>query len=151
MIDVNNCNLLLQDQYGNKLLMGNCLTGTLETEMSANETPSMHLGLHRNVNFSCDTSYINTSLWDMATMQPLSNVFTVEWYINAMVQARWHKNARIRKKWLKRYGMKPDTVRVVGDAKCLEIDDFAEYQMQIENMGYILRPDQKRRGLKIEW
>ena len=151
MIEINNGSLYMFGPCGIPSLIEDNLTGTAEVEISTNEVAPLHIDLHKSAEFSCDNVYINTGLLDMMTVQTLSNTFTVEWDIKAMVQARWHKNSRIRKKWLKRYGMKSDTVHVVGDAKTLEIDDLAEYQLQIENMRHVLRPDQKRRGLKIAW
>ena len=83
-----------------------------------------------------------------------------------MIQARWHKNPRIRKKWLKRFGMKPDTVKVKVDAKVVEyypkrtfngqyydediLTTSVNFNCETDTLEYIWRPDQKRRGLKIE-
>lgn len=70
-----------------------------------------------------------------------------------MIQARWHKKPRIRKKWLKRYGMKPDVVKVKMEATTVEYNTNSK-NVSFESDGkreYVLRPDQKRRGLKIEW
>ena len=151
MIEINSGSLFMIDSNNIPYLIGNNLTGTAEVEMSANETASINFDLHKRAELSCDSCDINISILEKMCGYRPTNVYTVEWDIEAMVQARWHKNARIRKKWLKRYGMKSDTVHVVGDAKTLDVDDWAEYQLQIENMRYVLRPDQMRRGLKIEY
>lgn len=99
-------------------------------------------------------------------IMPTDN-FTIEYNIPIMIQTRWHKKARIRKKWLKRFGMKPDTIKVRADAHMLEYhpgqildeqhDDsgicatFDGWEFETNKLEYVLRPDQKRKGLKIEW
>ena len=151
MIEINNGSLFMTDSNNIPHLIGNNLTGTAEVEMSADENTSMHFDLHKRAEFSCDSCYINTSRLYKMCGYPYSNIYTVEWDIEAMVQARWHKKARINKKWQRRYGMKPDTIHVVGQAKMLSVDDKFNYDLDIENIQYVLRSDQKRRGLKIEW
>ena len=78
--------------------------------------------------------------------------FTMQYYVPIMVQARWHKKRRICKKWLKRYGMKPDKVLVTMDASAIEYDASDNtVEFNTKQWTYIWRPDQLRRGLKIEW
>ena len=92
---------------------------------------------------------------------------TLSWEMPIHIQARWHKKKRIRKKWLKRYGMKSDTITIKGDTNMLEympsyeVDDDTNlitcrhdsYEFNIEpgSLEFILRPDQMRRGIEIEW
>lgn len=70
-----------------------------------------------------------------------------------MIQARWHKKRRVCKKWLKRYGMKPDVIKVKMKAAIIEYDaNNKDVSLGTDGKReYVLRPDQKRRGLKIEW
>ena len=78
--------------------------------------------------------------------------FIIEYEIPIMIQARWHKKKRINKKWLKRYGMKPDVVKVKSNANVGEYHpDDSTFECDVDNIEYIFRPDQKRKHLKIEW
>ena len=71
--------------------------------------------------------------------------------IPIMIQARWHKNKRINKKWQKRYGMKSDTVRIRANATIGEYHtDDGSFDFEADELEYLWRPDQKRKGLKIE-
>lgn len=151
MILINSGSLFMIDSNDVPYLIGKNLTGTAEVEMSANETASMHFDLHNRAELSCDSCNINISILEKMCGYRNTNVYTVEWDVKAMVQARWHKKARINKKWLRRYGMKPDIVHVVGQAKMLSIDDKFNYDLDVANLRYVLRSDQKRRGLKIEY
>lgn len=77
--------------------------------------------------------------------------FVMQYYVPIMVQARWHKKKRINKKWLKRYGMKPDKVLVKMDASVVEYDiSDNTFEFNTNKWIYVWRPDQLRRGLKIE-
>lgn len=92
---------------------------------------------------------------------------TMQYKMPIMVQARWHKKPRVRKKWLKRFGMKPDTVKVRSNVKVLEYHPghileeqydpngiyatFNSFDFETEKLEYIWRPDQMRKELKIEW
>ena len=151
MIEINKGNLFMIESNNVPYLIGSNLTGTAEVEMSANETTQMHFDLHKRAELSCDSCDINISILEKMCGYQRTNVHTVEWDIKAMVQARWHKKARINKKWLRRYGMKPDTVHVVGQAKMLSIDDEFNFDLDVANLQYVLRSDQKRKGLRIEW
>lgn len=151
MIEFNSGRLFMTDSNNVPYLIGKNLTGTAEVEMSANETAQMHFDMYKKAELSCDSCDINISILEKMCDYQRTNVYTVEWDIKAMVQARWHKKARINKKWLRRYGMKPDTVHVVGQAKMLSVDDKFNFDLDVANLQYVLRSDQKRRGLKIEW
>lgn len=80
------------------------------------------------------------------------DTFWFEHDVSITTQARWHKKKRINKKWLKRYGMKSDVVRVRHKARALTYDTmYGDFEFEtIGKSEYILRPDQKRRHLKIE-
>lgn len=135
-------------------LIADQLSGITEFEFSAKEDQSIHFDLHshREASFSCEVNYMDLEWLNMYSETPVYNKpFSFEYKANIMIQVRWHKNARIRKKWLKRYGMKPDTVKVVCEARALELDTIdSSFELDAENFRYVFRPDQKRRGLKIE-
>ena len=78
------------------------------------------------------------------------NKITMSNSVSAMIQSRWHKNPRIRKKWLKRYGMKEDTVKVEFDVNQIEVCG-GSFSCETNTMRYVLRPDQKRRGIALEF
>jgi hypothetical protein len=81
----------------------------------------------------------------------LTGKFSIEYSVGILVQARWHKKKRINKKWLKRYGMKPDTVKMKAEAHALNYNtETGECEFEVDKLEYIWRPDQKRRNLKIE-
>ena len=148
-------------------LLGNGIPFTEEVELSADECPPhiYHLNTPSEINLSIcsfDLSLMN----DLCSTQ-FNDKFTIEYHTPIMIQARWHKNPRIRKKWLKRFGMKPDTVKVKTDATALEYTPGHILDEQYDNSGmcaaynsmefrtdkheYVLRPDQKRKGICIEW
>ena len=108
-----------------------------------------------------DAKVLNYIMYDKPT-----NVNYIYFNVPIMIQARWHKKPRIRKKWLKRYGMKRDVVKVEADAieitpnipNSYEIyredgilSNWNSYEFCAGNIKYVLKPDQKRRGIKIEW
>ena len=77
--------------------------------------------------------------------------FDIEYNTPILIQARWHKKKRINKKWLKRYGMKPDTVKMKAKSRTLSYDtETGECEFEVDKLEYIWRPDQKRKNLKIE-
>lgn len=137
-----------------------------ELELSAKETLTHTYNLTGSASMKCDISYFNMDLFNNIFGMPSDGKFTLEYSSPIMIQARWHKKPRIRKKWLKRYGMKSDTIKVKADAKALEYHpgriweeqpypggvcaDWDSYDFEAEITEYILRPDQKRRGIKIE-
>lgn len=124
-----------------------------EIELSSKESLSHYYNLKAmsSMNFTIDNINLE-SLYNSFNM-PLSNgKFTIEYQMPIMIQARWHKNPRIRKKWLKRFGMKSDTIKVKADATTGEYHmDDGSFYVETDKREYILRPDQKRRGIKIEW
>lgn len=148
--------------------LGNCIPFTEEVKFSASENLSHTYHLYNPASVSFEVSGVDLSLLNDFDNTPQStNQFTMNYQRDIMVQARWHKKARIRKKWLKRFGMKPDTVQVYADATVLEYHPghvlneqysdsgicatFDSFNFETDKLEYIWRPDQKRRGLKIEW
>ena len=146
--------LFMQKINEDPVLLGDNVVGTAEYELSANEEAPMYIHTNSNKEFTFETTYLNMSLFEKLFYNPYqSSNFTLEFDRPIMIQARWHKKRRIRKKWLKRYGMKPDVVKVKMEAATIEYDANNK-DVSLETNGkreYVLRPDQKRRGLKIEW
>lgn len=135
------------------MLLADSLSGFAEFEFSADEVAPIHWDLHKEASFSCEIDSADCALLKKIST-PLTHTvpFTLTHKRNIMIQARWHKKKRIRKKWLKRYGMKPDTIQVTYDIGELSYD-HSDNSFDFETTYYrnILRPDQKRRGLKIEY
>ena len=124
---------------------------TEEIELSAKENPTRLYRFNDTLSCSLEVNNVDLSkLNDTFGLMPNKN-FIMEADVNIMVQARWHKKPRIRKKWLKRFGMKPDTVKIRMDAKTGEyhIND-GSFDFETDKYEYVWRPDQMRRGLKIE-
>lgn len=146
--------------------------GIVETNFTENtdETMPVTFSLNHSTEMSVDTVNLNQDVLNnlFASPNPTDN-FTMEFDTPIMIQARWHKKPRIRKKWLKRFGMKPDTIKCYMDVYNLgyqpghilneQHDDsgiwatFNSVQLEfdVNKLEYILRPDQQRKGLKIEW
>lgn len=167
--DLNNGFLYMQNTDGDLVPLGENVSGVAEVEISANEVAPISYNLYSDASLSFEMKYEYLDLLKSFcdnSMPPTGN-FTMEYKRPIMVQARWHKKARVRKKWLKRFGMKPDTVKVCVDANALEYhpghildeqyDDsgiwatYNSFEFETNKQEYILRPDQKRRGIKIEW
>ena len=108
--------------------------------------------LNNNASFSCEVSNMDLSFLENIYAIPTSSKFTMQYNINIMRQRRWHKKARVNKKWLKRYGMKPDTIKMLADATVLN-DNASDWSFELDcsNPRHILRSDQQRKGLKIIW
>ena len=137
------------------ILADNCRVDNIEFNMSADEDVPINLNLSSIAEFSCDTGCINTDLLNSVSGSPFDNNrnFYYEYYIPIMIQARWHKKARVRKKWLRRYGLKSDRVQVRCAGTFLTLnghDDYWDFSMNADKLEYLWRPDQLRRGRKIE-
>ena len=126
---------------------------TEEIEMSASEEPVRLYHFNDTPSVSFEVSGMNLALLnDYCNATLPSGKFTIEADIKIMIQARWHKNQRIRKKWLKRFGMKPDTVKIRMDAKTGKYHtNDGSFDFETDKYEYVWRPDQMRKGLKIEW
>lgn len=126
---------------------------TEEVEMSASENLAHLYHFNDTPSVSFEVSGVNWALlndWCNTTLP--NGKFTIEADRKIMIQARWHKNPRIRKKWLKRFGMKPDTVKIRMDAKTGEYHtNDGSFDFETDKYEYVWRPDQVRKGLKIEW
>lgn len=120
---------------------------------STSENPSHSYSLYNPPSASFEVTGVDLALLnDLCSMPQPNGKFTMNYQRNIMIQARWHKKARIRKKWLKRFGMKPDVVNVVHKAVVGEYHtDDGTFDFETDMPKYLWRPDQKRRGLKIEW
>lgn len=83
---------------------------------------------------------------------PNSPKFLVELNVCILIQALWHKKKRINKKWLKRYGMVSDIVEAFSSVKPInkEIADgnCCEYEIDLDNIKFHFRPDQKIKNRK---
>lgn len=123
-----------------------------EIELNAEEDSShlYHLNNIQSCSFEvCGVDLANLN--DLCGMPPSNGKFTMEYSIPIMIQARWHKKTRIRKKWLKRFGMKPDTVKMRANATAGEYyTDDGSFDFETDIPEYIWRPDQKRKDLKID-
>ena len=142
---------------------GNC---ALTTPMSAKSNPPVIQSLitNRTAEFTCENVQLNTSLLNSMLEAPKTPV-KVYWDMPIMIQARWHKKNRINKKWLKRYGMKPDVIKVEMNIKELTYEPgntvgydetgirstFNSWNFETDIPIYKYRPDQMRRNLKIQW
>jgi hypothetical protein len=125
---------------------------SMEYELSAKETELISYKINQSASFSYDISSIDLSLFEHVSTIAPHDKFTLQYYIDIMRQSRWHKKARVNKKWLKRYGIKPDRVKVLADATALDYNaPDGSFELESEKHRYVLRSDQQRRGLKIVW
>lgn len=133
--------------------LGDGISFTEEVELSANESLSHSYHLYNPPSVSFEVSGVDLAfLNDFCSIPQPNGKFTMMYHHDIMIQARWHKKPRIRKKWLKRFGMKPDIVNVISNATVGEYHtDDGTFDFETDKLEYIWRPDQKRRGLKIEW
>lgn len=160
-------NIKLYTQNGEEawdLGSGNC---ELTTPMSAENDSPLFISLTtiNTAEFSCVGEVDLSSIGDMAYLS--NKPQTIMYEVPIMIQARWHKKNRVNKKWLKRYGMKPDTIKVEMNIRALEcipehIDNESKYKTSLSCIYnswnfetdipiYKYRPDQMRRNLKIQW
>lgn len=141
--------------YDKIILSDNCRIDNIEFNLSANENVPINLNLSSTAEFSCDVGYINTDLLKSVSGNLFDNNrdFNYGYYMPIMIQARWHKKARVRKKWLRRYGLKSDRVKVRCTGTFLTLDgqdNYWDFSMSADKLEYLWRPDQLRRGRKIE-
>lgn len=137
---------------GKTTKFGSGIPFTEEIEFSAEENPP-YLYHFNQPSVSFEISGANLSLMNnFCNMPTLNGKFTIEADRKIMIQARWHKKARIRKKWLKRFGMKPDTVKMKMNAANGEYHtDDGSFEFKTDMPEYLWRPDQNRKDLKIEY
>ena len=159
---------LFMFEDGKSTLLADKVTGTSELELNAKEELSTVYKLNNTAEFSCEIDSFDKELLDKyCSIGPISEM-TLEYQHPIMIQARWHKKPRIRKKWLKRYGMKPDIVKILCSAHAItmvpaetevnmlgkintSVQQEYTFEADINHRKYVLRPDQKRKGIKIEW
>ena len=122
-----------------------------EFEFSADEVVPIHCSMSKTESFSWEMDHVDLELFNKISAPLMSTVpCTLTCERNIMIQARWHKKTRIRKKWLKRYGMKPDIIQVMYDIGELSYDHSnGSFNFETTYYRNVLRPDQKKRGLKI--
>lgn len=141
---------IIDDDKTTKL--GDSIPFIEEIELSTSENPSClyHLNDTSACSFEvCDVDLANLN--DFCNIPPSNGNFTMECSIPIMIQARWHKKPRIRKKWLKRFGMKPDMIKMRANATAGEYHtDDGSFDFETDIPEYIWRPDQKRKDLKID-
>lgn len=133
---------------GDSVFQLNSLSCIPEVEMSADEIPPISLCTNASASFEIDMNKFDIT---NNIINPYEK-FSIECNMPIKIQSRWHKKKRIRKKWLKRYGMKPDTILFKGktDIECTP-GDYYNFNFNITEYEYVLRQDQMRRGIKIEW
>ena len=156
----------LYSQEGEEIWNLGCGNCALTTPMSAKSNPPVIQSLITNhpAEFTCENVQLNTLLLDSMLEAPKTPV-KVYWDMPIMIQARWHKKSRVNKKWLKRYGMKPDVIKVEMNIKELTYEPghtvgydetgirstFNSWNFETDIPIYKYRPDQMRRNLKIQW
>jgi hypothetical protein len=144
--------LYVQDINGEPELFAEDVCGVADLQESATEALPMYYNLKSSADLSCEMKYFDLDLLDKICDTAPTGHFILQYQRPIMIQARWHKKPRIRKKWLKRYGMKPDTLKIKTNATVVEYHtDDGNFEFETDKLEYIWRPDQKRRGLKIEW
>ena len=133
--------------------LGDGVPFTEEIELSAAENLSHIYRLNNTPSFSFELYGVDlANLNDFYKTPQFNGNFVIEAYISIMIQARWHKKPRIRKKWLKRFGIKPDTVKIRANATTGEYhNDDGSFEFKTDVPEYLWRPDQKRKGLRIIW
>ena len=137
---------------------------SIDMEPDTNSLTKESLSFDMNMEFQCD-SYINTKLLcDLAPNQP----YKVTYDVPIMIQSRWHKKPRVNKKWLKRYGMKPDVVKVEMDVDQIEYspgeyidkcetgiiatyNNYSLFNFEAKESKFVFRNDQLIKHRKVEF
>ena len=151
MVELNKCSLFMT--IGDKTMhLGEGIPYTEEIELSANEYLPHQYHLNAAASMSLQTESVNLELLhNLCDMPPSNGKFTIEYSVPIMIQARWHKKARINKKWLKRFGMKPDTIKCRANATAREYHtEDGSFDFESGMPEFLWRPDQLRNNLKIE-
>lgn len=151
--ELNDGTLYVIDSNGRRFELGDDLYGDIEIDtLSPNEIPDLAYYLQSEASASFSSEMTLAGL-DCLGFKPfeITDKFSIEHSVGILVQARWHKKKRINKKWLKRYGMKPDTVKMKATARTLSYNtETGDCEFEVDKLEYIWRPDQKRKYLKIE-
>ena len=154
MYNAYNSTLYMMNSNGEQVKLGDDFYGDIEIDTwSPDEIPLIIGSAKSALSVSYEMSIRNIN-WISGLIDnqftPTKN-FDIECNTPIFVQARWHKKKRINKKWLKRYGMKPDTVKMKAEAHTLNYNtETGECEFETDKLKYIWRPDQKRKNLKIE-
>lgn len=137
-------------------------SGEMNTEIY-DDIAAEKLNFDVKAEFSADLSYVNYDLFDRLCRSQEPHKFKIEANIPIMIQAKWHKKRRINKKWLKRYGMKPDVVKVEMDTDCLKytpgeivgytdvgiVSSYNSFDFKTQEIKYVFREDQLRKNRKM--
>lgn len=151
MIELGRGALYATNCNGQRFELGDVYCGSLEIDTcSSNEMPDVCYHLTNTANASLEVTVTDLEFLAYKPFVPEKD-FWFEYEVEILTQARWHKKKRINKKWLKRYGMKPDTVKTKAKARALDYGYLAgEFDFEVDKCEYVWRPDQKRKNLKIE-
>ena len=147
------CGTLYLQSDNELVTLMDCVPILEESELSAAEQPPKTFSYKQSsasFEVSYDLNYDDLKL--LAGPYEMPDKFRLEADVPIIIQARWHKKRRISKKWLKRYGMKPDVIKMQTDATMGEYNpDNGEFSFETDKIEYIFKPHQKRKGIKIEW
>jgi hypothetical protein len=151
--ELGNGTLYMTAPDGRQSELGEIFSGDIEVDtLSPNEMPDMIYNFQKaaTASFSGEMTLTGLEYLGYKPFEPTEK-FSIEHNVGILVQARWHKKRRINKKWLKRYGMKPDTVKMKAKARTLTYNtETGECEFEVDKLEYIWRPDQLRKKLKIE-
>ena len=153
-LELNGGTLYMMEPNGRQFVLSDDLYGDIEIDtLSPDEIPSIIGSAKSALSVSYEMSMRDINWLSGLTdnqFTPTKN-FDIEYNTPILVQARWHKKKRINKKWLKRYGMKPDTVKMKAEAHTLSYNtETGECEFEVDKLEYIWRPDQLRKNLKIK-
>lgn len=151
--ELGNGTLYIMEPNGRQSELGEIFDGDIEVDtLSPNEMPEIIYNFQKaaTASFSGEMTLTGLEYLGYKPFEPTEK-FSIEHNVGILVQARWHKKKRINKKWLKRYGMKPDVVKIKANARTLSYNtETDECEFEIDKLEYIWRPDQKRKNLKIK-
>lgn len=151
--ELSNGTLYMMGSNGRQSELGEIFSGDIEVNtISPNEVPDIIYNFQKAASASFSGEMTLTGL-ECLGYKPfeLTEKFSIEYNIGILVQDRWHKKKRINKKWLKRYGMKPDTVKVRAKARTMSYNtETGDCEFEVDKLEYIWRPDQLRKNLNIE-
>lgn len=152
-IELSHGALYMMESDGGQSKLGEVFYGNIEVDtLSPNEMPDMIYNFQKaaTASFSGEITLTGLEYLGYKPFEPTEK-FSIEHNVGILVQARWHKKRRINKKWLKRYGMKPDTVKIKAKARTLSYNtETGDCEFEVDKLEYVWRPDQKRKNLKIE-
>jgi hypothetical protein len=151
--ELGNGTLYMTELDGRQSELGEIFSGDLEIDtLSPNEMPDIIYNFQKaaTASFSGEMTLTGLEYLGYKPFEPTEK-FSIEHNVGILVQARWHKKKRINKKWLKRYGMKPDTVKIKAKARTLSYNtETGDCEFVVDKVEYVWRPDQKKKNLKIE-